>query len=74
MKNKKGQPIELDTAVELCESIREENKKKRFSIWKVMCYFCMKAAKDDIKKRCICANSKNRGCTQVNKRFDKINS
>ncbi|TFG04448.1 MAG: hypothetical protein EU536_04610 [Promethearchaeota archaeon] len=64
--------IEKELAIQLCDAIRAENEKKKLSIWKVMCYFCLKAAKGDPSKRCVCANSENRGCTQVNKRFEKL--
>ncbi len=72
MTKKKKIPIEREKAIELCEIIRSENKKKKISMWKAMCYFCAKAAGDDITHRCICANEENRGCTQVNKRYDNM--
>ena len=68
----KKRSIDRNMAIELCEKVRAENKKKKISIWKAMCYFCIKAAKGDPTKRCLCANEENRGCTQVNKRFDKM--
>jgi hypothetical protein len=64
--------IPKDTALKLCEEIREENNRKKFGSGKMMCWGCIKATKDDVKGRCVFANELNRGCYQVNARYDKI--
>ncbi|MFB0563956.1 MAG: hypothetical protein ACETWM_22380 [Candidatus Lokiarchaeia archaeon] len=64
--------IHKDIALQLCEEIREENARKKFGSGKMMCWGCIKATKDNIEGRCVFANELNRGCSQVNKRYDKL--
>ena len=64
--------IPREVALELCTKIREENMGKLFGIGKTQCSFCYKLAKDDRSKLCIFANEANRGCTQINKRYQKL--
>ncbi len=63
--------IPKDIALQLCEEIREESARKKFGSGKMMCWGCIKATKDNIKGRCVFANELNRGCSQINKRYDK---
>ncbi len=65
-------PIQEDIALQICEEIREKNKKKKFSFAKGQCWGCMKYSnkKGDIKHRCIFVKEDNRGCHLVNKVFD----
>ena len=65
-------PIPEDIALQICEEIREKNKKKKLSFAKVQCWGCMKYSnkKGDIKHRCIFSKEDNRGCQLVNKIFD----
>lgn len=65
-------PIPEDIALQICEEIREKNKKKKFSLAKGQCWGCMKYSnkKGDIKHRCIFGKEDNRGCHLVNKIFD----
>lgn len=60
-----------DIALQLCQEIREENARKRFGAGKMQCKFCYKFGRDNPEKLCIFANEQNRGCSQVNKRYDK---
>ncbi|MHA2007683.1 MAG: hypothetical protein ACXABO_10505 [Promethearchaeota archaeon] len=65
-------PLPEDIALEICEEIREQNRKKRFSLAKTQCWGCMKYSnrKGDFKYRCIFSDENNRGCQLVNKIFD----
>jgi len=56
--------IPKDVALQLCNEIREENARKKFSFGKMFCHFC--------KGSCVFANEQNRGCWRVNKRYDKL--
>jgi len=69
---KEGKPIPEEIALELCEEIREANKKKKFSFAKGQCWRCMKYSekKNDIHHRCIFGVDNNRGCHLINKIFD----
>jgi len=66
--------IPEDIALEICELIREGNRKKKFSIAKCQCWGCMKYSnkKGNIKTHCLFSseNIDNRGCQLVNKVFD----
>jgi hypothetical protein len=62
--------ISKDEALRLCETIRRENEAKRISLWKIQCVFCQRFAGGDPGKLCYAANERNRGCPQVNKRYD----
>ena len=64
--------IPRGVALELCKQIREENERKLFGFGKTQCSFCYKFAKDNASKFCIFANELNRGCSQVNKRYEKL--
>jgi len=65
----KGIPKEV--ALQLCEEIREENSRKLFSIWKTQCFFCYRTAQGDPERLCIFAHELNRGCPQVNRRYEE---
>ena len=47
--------IPEDIALQICELIRERNRKKKFSLAKGQCWGCMKYSnkKGDIKTRCL---------------------
>lgn len=65
-------PIPEELAFQLCEEVREQNKKKKISFAKGQCWGCMKYSqkKDDIRHRCIFGEENNRGCYLINKIFD----
>lgn len=60
-----GKDIPRDVALKLCDEIRSENKRKRFSIWKLQCWGCYWNAKRDVEKLCVFGG----GCPQVNRRY-----
>ncbi|MFW9825952.1 MAG: hypothetical protein ACFFE4_23635 [Candidatus Thorarchaeota archaeon] len=67
--------LQFDEALEICEQVREINKKKKISFNKLWCWGCTKFTKSS-EKRCF-ANSEdggNNGCTQVNKLYKKIHN
>lgn len=67
--------IERENAIQLCNEIRERNKKKKISFSKMMCWGCRKYANGDYDKMCFANHELNRGCMQVNKEYDnKIRS
>ena len=64
--------IPKDQAMALCKEIREENKKKFIlSFRRLMCWGCSNFTKNE-DERCWNGNKdgRNRGCFQVNNRFD----
>jgi hypothetical protein len=66
--------IPEEIALEICELIKERNRKKKISFTKVQCWGCMKYSnkKGDIRTRCLFSseNNDNRGYQLVNKVFD----
>ena len=61
-----GKDIPREIALKLCDEIRAENKRNRFSIWRLQCFFCYKWAKGNKEKLCL---SSEEGCNQVTKRY-----
>jgi hypothetical protein len=66
--------IPEDVALKLCEEIRKENHGRWYSFYGVWCAMCNKVSKGDITKLCFHGSPDNRGCTQVNKRYDIVKS
>ncbi|MEM2872937.1 MAG: hypothetical protein QXD82_02075 [Nitrososphaerales archaeon] len=64
--------IPREIALELCNEIRRENSRKKFGIGKTQCSFCYELARDNPSRLCIFTNELNRGCSQVNKRYDDL--
>jgi hypothetical protein len=65
-----GEAIAADVALELCEQIREENRPKWYSSNHWWCWGCTKFSKS-AEQRCFANAEGNRGCAQVDKRFDE---
>jgi len=67
-------PISEDIALEICDLVRERNRKKKLSLAKGQCWGCIKYStkKNDIRTRCLFSseNKENRGCQLVNVIFD----
>jgi hypothetical protein len=59
-----------DVARQLCDEIRNDNRGKwwRWTAW--WCWGCDKASKGDPAKRCWYGPPRNRGCAQVNQRYE----
>ena len=66
--------IPQEIVLRLCEEIRQENRGKwyRWTAW--WCWGCAKASKGDPVKMCFSSNPANRGCLQVNARYDRQSS
>jgi len=65
--------LEFNKALELCEQVRAENKKKSISFNKMWCWGCTKFTKSP-EKRCFAnaENGSNTGCVQVNRLYEKL--
>ncbi len=63
--------IPLDTAAGLCEEIRNRNLPRWYSAYGWWCRGCYKYSKGAPEKSCFYSPPENRGCSQVNKLFDK---
>ncbi len=64
--------IPKDQSLAICEEIRAENRGKWYTYTGLWCWGCATFTKGDPAKRCFAATADNRGCAQVNQRFDKI--
>ncbi len=61
-----GKDIPHEVTLKLCNEIRAENKRKRFSVSKLQCWGCYKFTKGDTAKMCL---SSKQGCNLVNSRY-----
>jgi hypothetical protein len=61
-----GKDIPREVAMKLCDEIRAENKRKRFSIGRLQCWGCYQWARGDTEKLCL---SSKEGCNLVNNRY-----
>jgi hypothetical protein len=61
-----GKDIPREVAIKLCDGIRAENKRKRFSTGKLQCWGCYTWARGDMEKLCL---STKGGCNLVNKQY-----
>jgi hypothetical protein len=59
-------------ALSLCNEIQAENRGKWYTYGGLWCMGCVAFTKGDDEKRCWSANAENRGCSQVNRRFDAM--
>jgi len=60
-----------DAALRLCKEIRDENRGKwyRWTAW--WCWGCETFCQGDPEKMCVANHPGNRGCAQVNTRYDR---
>ena len=63
-----------EDALSLCGEIRQENARKFLGAGKMQCSICYKLGRDNPARLCIFGNEVNRGCAQVNKRYDGADS
>jgi hypothetical protein len=61
-------------ALDLCEEIRQENRKKWFTFNGMWCWGCSTFTKGDPTKRCFASQPDHCGCAQVNRRYDRRQS
>lgn len=64
-------PIPYETALRLCDLIRYENRGKWYTFGGLMCWGCVRFSKGDPAKMYVSGQSDNRGCIQVNRRYDR---
>ncbi len=62
--------IPRETALRLCADIWQMNRRKWYTSAGMMCRGCMTFSKGDPAKRCFANSPDNRGCYQVNARYD----
>ncbi len=62
--------IPQETALQLCAAIRAENRHKWYTPGGMMCRGCVKFSRGDPAKMCFASSPDNRGCYQVNARYD----
>ncbi len=62
--------IPKEIAQQMCVEIREENRGKWYTFNGLWCWGCTAQARGDVRKMCFRNTPENRGCTQVNQRFD----
>jgi hypothetical protein len=65
--------IPIETAILICNEIREKREKKIYSAGELQCKACMESSQGDPQKMCFASRVDNRGCTYVNQRFDNGN-
>ncbi len=63
--------IAKEQALHLCAEIREENRRKPFTVGAMMCWGCVKFSQGDPAKMCASLRPDYRGCYQVNARYDQ---
>lgn len=63
--------ISWDTALQLCAAIQAENQHKWYTSGGMMCRGCVTFSRGNLAKRCFANRPDNRGCYQVNARYDQ---
>lgn len=63
--------IPWDTALRLCAAIRAENRHKWYTPNGMMCRGCVAFSEGNPAKMCFANKPGNRGCYQVNARYDR---
>ena len=61
-----------EVALKLCQQVREENRGRWYSFYFWWCWGCSKFSKGNPGKLCFSSRTDNRGCCQVNKRYDLL--
>ncbi len=61
--------VPRDTAIELCQQVRQRLSGKLFSFWKWQCWGCVKFTKGEIEKMCLFNDGAFNGCGLVNKEW-----
>jgi len=62
--------IPKEIALSICQQVREENRGRWYSFYFWWCWGCNLFSKGDPGKLCFSSRIDNRGCGQVNKRYD----
>lgn len=64
--------ISKEEALRLCAAIQTENRRKWFTPGGMMCRGCVRFSKGNPAKLCFANRPDNRGCYQVNARYDAL--
>lgn len=62
--------IPWDTALQLCAAIQAENRHKWYTPNEIMCLGCVIFSSGTPAKMCFANRPDNRGCYQINARYD----
>ncbi len=62
--------IPKEVALKLCQQVREENRGRWYSFFFWWCWGCSLFSRGDPGKLCFSSRKDNRGCRQVNKRYN----
>lgn len=62
--------IPLETARSLCAAIQAENRHRWYTAGGMMCRGCLRFSHGDAARMCYASRPDNRGCYQINGRFD----
>lgn len=60
-----------EAALRICAVIQAENRNRWYTANGIMCRACVKFSKGDRAKMCFANRPDNRGCYQVNARYDQ---
>jgi hypothetical protein len=63
--------ISKEEALKACKAIRSRNRDRIISFAKIQCWGCLKYSHGDEALLCFNSAEGNRGCSLVNKEFDK---
>lgn len=66
------EPIPREVALELCETICQENRGRWYAFTGLMCWGCTTFTRGEVLKRCFAGRPDYRGCFQVNARYDVL--
>lgn len=64
--------ISQSQALTICSQLQSENHRKWFTYQAWWCWGCTTFTRGDAAKRCFANAPENRGCEQVNRRFDEV--
>ncbi len=62
--------IPSDTAIRLCNEIYEKNRRRLYTYSGLWCWGCGRFSRN-ISQRCFANAPGNRGCSQVNTKYDR---
>ncbi len=66
-------PIAKETALQLCDAIRQQYQGKWWTLAGMQCMGCLKFSQGDPAKMCVSSRADFRGCNLVTARYKKQN-
>jgi len=67
-----SEPIPDEMAIKLCDQVCADNRGKWYTFRGLWCWGCRTFSKGDATKRCYASKDGNRGCPQMNERWDTL--